>query len=72
MLRQVEFHIFLFFLLFLMVEWPLLAVPSDNGLLSIFCYLFLIWASFIFLLFLIQRTLQGTASRDERDNEGGG
>jgi hypothetical protein len=71
MLRQVEFHIFLFFLLFMLIDWPFLAISANSGLASVFGYLFLLWALFIFLLFLVQRALARSGSDGEGDDEGG-
>jgi len=72
LLRQPGFHLFVFCLLFMLGNWPFLAIPGRNGLMGIFVYLFVIWAIFILLLFLIQRSLRGTASGEDGDEEGGG
>ena len=69
LLRQPEFHIFLFCLLFLLVNWPFLAIPGRDGLLSIFMCLFVLWSIIILLLFLMQRSLRGKASGEDRDDE---
>lgn len=71
LLRQPEFQIFLFCLLFLLLNWPFLAISANSGLTGIFMYLFVLWALSIFLLFLIQRALKGEASVKGKDNEGG-
>jgi len=70
-MRQPEFHIFVFCLLFMLFNWPFLAISAKSGLMSVFSYLFVAWAILILLLFLMQRTLRGTASGEEGDNEGG-
>jgi hypothetical protein len=72
LLRQPEFHIFLFCLLFILINWPFLAISTENGLMSSFVYLFLLWAILIILMFLIQRSLRDKASGEEKDDEGGG
>ena len=71
LLRQPEFHIWLFCILFLLSNWPLLAVSASSGLMSIFCYLFVLWSISIVLLFLIQRSLRRNAPSEEGDGEGG-
>lgn len=71
LLRQPEFHIFVFCVLFLLLNWPFLAISAQSGLLSIFRYLFALWSMLILLLFLIQRSLRGKSSGDG-DEEGGG
>jgi hypothetical protein len=71
LLRQTEFHIFLFFLLFMLMDWPFLAVAAEGGLASMFMFLYGLWAVVILLLFLIQKSLRGKGPGDERQ-EGGG
>lgn len=72
MLRQPEFHLFVFCLLFMLINWPFLAISAKSGLMSIFMYLFVIWSMLILLLFLIQRSLRGNGSGEDRDKKGGG
>ena len=71
MLRQPEFHLFVFCLLFMLINWPFLAI-SAKSVMSIFMYLFVIWSMLILLLFLIQRSLRGNGSGEDRDKKGGG
>jgi len=72
LLRQPEFHLFVFCLLFMLINWPFLAISAKSGLMSIFMYLFVIWSMLILLLFLIQRSLRGNGSGEDRDKKGGG
>jgi small-conductance mechanosensitive channel len=72
LLRQPEFHLFVFCLLFMLINWPFLAISAKSGLMSIFLYLFAIWSILILLLFLIQRSLRGNGSGEDRDKKGGG
>lgn len=72
MLRQPEFHLFVLCLLFMLINWPFLAISAKSGLMSIFMYLFVIWSILILLLFLIQRSLRGNASGEDRDKNGRG
>lgn len=67
MFRQPEFQIFLFCLIFLLVNWPFLAVAAANGLKSVFMYLYGLWSVLILILFLIQRSLRCKASDDDSD-----
>lgn len=71
LLRQVGFHLLAFCTLFLLINWPFLAISGRHGLMSIFMYLFVLWSILILLLFLIQGSLRGTASGDDGDGEGG-
>jgi len=71
-LRQPEFHAFLFLFLFLLGNWPFLSIAGSNGLMSLFLFLFVVWAVFILLLFLVQRSLRRDASGEDGDEEGGG
>jgi len=72
LLRQPEFHLFVFCLLFMLCNWPFLSIAGSHGLMGIFVYLFVVWAALILLLFFIQRSLRGTASGEDGDEEGGG
>ncbi|HBG07126.1 MAG: hypothetical protein A2075_21120 [Geobacteraceae bacterium GWC2_58_44] len=72
LLRQPEFQVFVFCLLFLLINWPFLGVSGKSSLMSIFSYLFVLWAIFILLMFLIQRALRGTASGEDGNEKGGG
>lgn len=71
LLRQREFQLFAFCLLFMLVNWPFLGIPAQSGLMSIFSYLFVLWGLFILLLFLIQKTLSDQAFREDERDEGG-
>lgn len=71
LLRQPEFHIFIFCLLLLLANWPFLAISAKKGLVSIFTYLFVLNAILILLLFLIQRSVGGSVSGEDGDDEGG-
>lgn len=70
LLRQPEFHIFLCALLLLLSNWPFLGISAKHGLMSIYLYLFTLWALFILLLFLIQMTLKDDPSGKNGDDEG--
>lgn len=67
LLRQVEFHIVVFCTLFILLNWPFLAVSGRHGLMGIFLYLFVLWSIFILLLFLIQRSLRDMTSGEDGD-----
>lgn len=71
LLRQVGFHLLVFCILFLLINWPFLAISGRHGLVSIFRYLFVLWSILILLLFIIQRGLRGTVSGENGDEEGG-
>jgi hypothetical protein len=69
LLRQKEFHFFLFFLLLLLFNWPFLSVAAGSGLKGLFRYLFVLWLTLILLLFLIQKALRrGTEQRRGGDD----
>lgn len=70
LLRQHEFHLFIFCLLFILIDWPFLDISARHGLIPTFKYLFGLWGLFIFLLFLVQRALNSSAS-DGIDDQGG-
>jgi hypothetical protein len=72
LLRQPEFHTFVFCLMLLLMNWPFLAISGRNGLASIFIYLFVTWSILILLLFVIQRSLRGNASGEDGDKKGRG
>ena len=72
LLRQPEFHIFLFFILFLLLNWPFTSVAGANGLMSLFIYLYAVGFVTVFLFFLIQRTLRDTPTHKDRNQKGGG
>ena len=67
LLRQPAFHIFVFCLLFMLINWPFLAISATNGLQSIFLYLFVLWPILILLLFLIQKSLRGNGPGGDQD-----
>lgn len=64
LLRQKEFHFFLFCLLFMLFNWPFLSVAAGSGLKGFFWYLYALWLALILLLFFIQRALR--RSTEER------
>lgn len=64
LLRQKEFHFFLFCLLLMLFNWPFLSVAAGSGLKGLFWYLYALWLALIILLFLIQRALR--RSTEER------
>lgn len=64
LLRQKEFHFFLFFLLLMLFNWPFLSVAAGSGLKGFFWYLYALWLALILLLFLMQRALR--RSTEER------
>ena len=67
LLRQKEFHFFLFCLLFMLFNWPFLSVAASSGLRGFFWYLYALWLTLILLLFLIQKALR----RNKQDQSGG-
>ena len=71
LLSQPEFQVFVFCLMFSLLNWPFLAVSAKNGLMSVFLYLFLLNFILVLLLFLIQRSLREDESGEDRDEEGG-
>ena len=72
LLRQSEFHTFLFCLMCMLINWPFLAVTGKNGLISLYMYLLVLWLIFILLLFLVQRSLRDNTPGKDGDGEGGG
>ena len=69
LLRQKEFHFFLFCLMLMLFNWPFLSVAAASGLKGFFCYLYALWLALILLLFLIQKALRrGTEQRRGGDD----
>jgi len=72
LLRQPEFHIFLCCLLFILINWPFLSIYAKKGLMSLFVYLFVLWALFIVLLFIVHGILTRPDSDESGDEDRGG
>ena len=70
--RQSGFQLLLSCLLFVLMNWPFLAISVQRGLMAVFGYLFLLWGGIIFLAFLIGRSFRGNSSSENGDEEGGG
>lgn len=66
LLRQPEFQVFLFCILFMLINWPFLGISASRGLMGIFSYLFILWGILIVVIFLMQRALRGESGRDEQ------
>jgi hypothetical protein len=69
LLRQSEFQLFAFCLLFMLINWPFLAISARDGLVSLFRYLYALWALLVLFLFLIQKNLKDDPDRN-RDQGG--
>ena len=69
--RQPEFQLFLFCLMFLLFNWPFLAVVGTGGFKSLFLYLYGLWSVLIVLLFLIQKSIRKKKSDDDATRRGG-
>jgi hypothetical membrane protein len=75
LLRQREFHVFLACLFFILICLPFFIYSGRDERMnmfdkSMFYYFFAIWGLLIILLFLIGRSLRGTAG-DAKDDPGG-
>lgn len=70
LIRQKQFHLFIFCLQVLLIEWPILSVSAARGLRSVFVYLFTIWAFFILILFLLHKSSLDEASEKDRGVDG--
>ena len=58
LLRQQEMQLFIFCLLFVLVNWPILAVAVNGGLIAMFRYLSLLCVIILLILFLIHMSLR--------------
>ncbi len=58
MLRKPEFHVFLFFIFFVLFNWPFLSIGEKEKNEVLFIYLFVVWGVVICLLFLVARCLR--------------
>ena len=68
--RQQGMHLFIFCLLCVLLNWPILAVAVNGGLKAMFRYLFMLCVIILLLLFLIHLSLRRDASGQSRDEEG--
>lgn len=71
-LRQPEFHIFLFCLMFALFNWPFLAVAGNLGLERLFLYLYGLWFILILLLFFLQKSIRRKKTGGKATQKGGG
>jgi len=62
LLRQQEMQLFIFCLLFFTVNWPILAVAVNGGLIAMFGYLSLLCVIILLILFLIHMSLRSIDS----------
>ena len=58
------FHILLFVVLFLMIGWPLVTITSENRDVSIFLYLYGLWAVVIVGLLLMTKAFSDNTPTD--------
>ncbi len=68
MLRKTEFHLFLFFLFFLLFNWPLLTLLEKTPTATGFVYLFAVWSALVALLAVIARQVR-PESGDAADSD---
>lgn len=71
-LRQPEFQIFVFCLMFALFNWPFLAVASNSGFKSLFLYLYGLWSLLILFLFFLQKSIRPKKSEGAATRKGGG
>jgi O-antigen/teichoic acid export membrane protein len=71
LLRQSEFHIFLFCLSLILFARPLLVMFNGRGPESVFISLYVPWAVIIFFLFLAARSSASAPADQSRDGETG-
>lgn len=71
-LRQPEFQIFLFCLMFVLFNWPFLAVAGSIGFKSVFLYLYGLWSALILLLFFLQKSIRHKKRGDDSTPKEGG
>ena len=71
LLRQPEFHLFLFCLGLILLNWPFLAIFQGRAPELLFVYLLSVWAIAVILLFLIARACRSRAvlDHDHRQDE---
>jgi hypothetical protein len=71
LLRQPEFHLFLFCLGLILLNWPFLAIFQGRPPEFLFVYLLSVWAIAVLVLFLIARAcLSKTVSdHDQRQDK---
>lgn len=69
LLRQAEFHGFLFVLVLLVFSWPFFGSAGTPPPGSLFLYLFLPWGIVIFLLFIISQSLTTSSSSEPGSNQ---
>lgn len=69
LLRQSEFQLFVCCLLFMLIDWPFLGISARGGLVSLFRYIYTVWALLVLLLFLIHRNFKDD---DYRNDDRGG
>ena len=67
LLRQAEFQTLLFILGFALLNWPFLGIFRSKQPEALLVYLYLLWAIAVFLLFLVSRTGDEPASRDNEE-----
>lgn len=71
-LRQPEFQIFIFCLMFALFNWPFLAVASNSGFKSLLIYLYGLWSLLILFLFFLQKSIRQKKSEGAASRKGGG
>ncbi len=68
LLRQTEFHFFLFCLSLILFGWPVVSFSDLQRLEIGFVYLFLVWGVIILLLYLVSGSLDEPASSQENED----
>ena len=69
LLRQPEFHLFLFCLGLVLLNWPFLAIFQGRAPELLFVYLLSVWAIAVILLFLIARACRNRAVSDHDQSQ---
>jgi len=62
------FHAFLFCIVFLLFNWPVLSVFQEKAHAAIWIYLYSVWGIFILLLFLIAICHNDSSARVNKKN----
>jgi hypothetical protein len=68
LLGRREFHLLLFHLCLILFGWPVVSFNDVESLKVMYVYLFFVWISVIFLLFLISRSV---ATQQSPEDAGG-
>jgi hypothetical protein len=68
LLKQTEFHVFLFCLSLILFGWPVVNFSDLERLEIRFVYLFLVWGVIILLLYFVGESLGEQASSPENED----